>query len=80
MCGLVGLMTEKIMLSDHLKFKDLMVLAQLRGEEGSGLIAIPKTQVETFPPVKRSEVRHAVAKASAAISSASAASGRRRWR
>lgn len=44
MCGIVGVMTEKLTLGDYLRFKDLFTLAQLRGDDGAGIITVPKKQ------------------------------------
>lgn len=42
MCGLVGLMKHNMSLGYINKFKDLMVFAQLRGEDGAGIMSVPK--------------------------------------
>ena len=47
MCGIVGVMSDKLTLGDYLRFKDLFTLAQLRGDDGAGVAAVPrKTNVE----------------------------------
>jgi len=45
MCGIVGVMGHNLGYGELQKFKDLMVLAQLRGDEGAGMIAVPKKSV-----------------------------------
>lgn len=42
MCGLVGVMNHNMSLSYYQKFKDLMTVAQIRGDDGSGIMSVPK--------------------------------------
>ncbi len=42
MCGLVGVIKQNMTLSYYSKFKDLMAIAQLRGDDGAGIISVPK--------------------------------------
>lgn len=52
MCGICGVMSNKMGLPEVMKFKDLMVLAQLRGDDGSGALAVTHKH-----PTTQSEVR-----------------------
>jgi predicted glutamine amidotransferase len=42
MCGIVGVMADKLSTGDILKFKDMFTFAQVRGDDGAGIIAVPK--------------------------------------
>lgn len=42
MCGLVGVMKNNMSLGYIQKFKDLMAVAQIRGDDGSGIMSVPK--------------------------------------
>lgn len=48
MCGLVGVMGKQLGLGDIKKFKDLMTLAQLRGEDGAGVMTVPDPKGQDF--------------------------------
>jgi hypothetical protein len=41
MCGICGVMSLKLGFGEITRFKDLFTMAQLRGDEGSGMIGIP---------------------------------------
>jgi hypothetical protein len=42
MCGLAGVMKYNMAPSYYARFRDLMIMAQLRGDDGSGIISVPK--------------------------------------
>lgn len=47
MCGICGVMAERLSLGDYLRFKDLFTLSQLRGDDGAGILTVPnKPHVE----------------------------------
>jgi hypothetical protein len=52
MCGITGVMGHNLGVLEVSKFKDLMVLSQLRGDDGAGMIAVPKSN-----PVKKVNIR-----------------------
>ncbi len=44
MCGLAGVMGRKLDLSAIQKFKDIFLFAQVRGEDGAGMMSVPTKQ------------------------------------